>query len=69
MQRGRGLGELLLRATLDKLKQRGGREIFLEVRESNQVARRLYARCGFEKIARRKEYYDDSESAVVMRAA
>lgn len=66
-QRGRGLGELLLRATLEELKQRGAREIFLEVRESNEVAHRLYARVGFEEIARRKEYYDDGESAVVMR--
>ena len=50
-QRGRGAGEQLLRATLKVLKERGARDFFLEVREDNKAARRLYARCGFEEIA------------------
>ncbi len=41
---------------------------FLEVRESNRPARRLYAKLGFEEVARRTGYYQDNgETAVVMR--
>lgn len=41
---------------------------FLEVRESNQAARRLYEKLGFELTGRRAEYYSDPlEAAVVMR--
>jgi ribosomal-protein-alanine N-acetyltransferase len=41
---------------------------FLEVRESNNAARRLYSEAGFEEVGTRPEYYSNpSESAVVMR--
>lgn len=43
-------------------------EIFLEVRESNLVARQLYRKLGFEEYGRRKSYYEDpSEDALLMR--
>ncbi len=46
----------------------GNGEVFLEVRESNAPARRLYQKLGFSEIGRRPEYYEDPpESAVVMR--
>jgi ribosomal-protein-alanine N-acetyltransferase len=42
---------------------------FLEVRESNEVAQRLYLKCGFREVARRRHYYaDPDESAIVMRS-
>jgi ribosomal-protein-alanine N-acetyltransferase len=41
---------------------------FLEVRESNAVARELYRQMGFEEIGRRPQYYDSPvETAIVMR--
>ena len=41
---------------------------FLEVRESNGAARRLYRKLGFEEVGTRPEYYDNPpESAIVMR--
>ena len=41
---------------------------FLEVRESNAPARRLYERLGFELVGSRPDYYDDPpETAIVMR--
>ncbi len=41
---------------------------FLEVRETNTAARRLYQKLGFEEVSRRPEYYQDTaETAVVMR--
>ena len=40
---------------------------YLEVRESNQAARRLYERCGFREVAVRKNYYErPREDAVLM---
>jgi polysaccharide biosynthesis protein PslH len=41
---------------------------FLEVRESNSAAIRLYQSLGFERVGIRPEYYQDSrEAAIVMR--
>ena len=41
---------------------------FLEVRASNQAARKLYEKFGFQEVTRRPGYYQDSgEDAVVMR--
>ena len=44
----------------------GARQMFLEVRPKNQVARALYASIGFYPIGRRKRYYEDGEDAIVM---
>lgn len=42
--------------------------VFLEVRQSNVAARKLYHSLGFETIAVRKDYYSDSgEPAIVMK--
>jgi len=43
-------------------------EVFLEVRESNRVAQKLYENLGFEDVGRRPGYYDaPPETAIVMR--
>lgn len=66
--RGRGLGRVLIQAALARVGRRGARECFLEVRESNQVARRLYESLGFGVIGRRRRYYANPvEDALVMR--
>ena len=44
------------------------KEIYLEVRESNIPAIRLYESLGFERIGTRKDYYDaPKEDAVLMK--
>lgn len=39
----------------------------LEVRESNAAARALYEQLGFQEVGRRRGYYGDGETAVLMR--
>ena len=63
--RRRGVGSLLMHEVLDR---RVGVTRYLEVRESNQPARKLYRKLGFEDIDLRPAYYQDTgEAAVVMR--
>ncbi len=40
--------------------------VMLEVRESNENAIKLYKKCGFEEINRRKKYYGN-EDAIIMK--
>ena len=68
--RGRGLAGQMLDAVLIELAARGVRSAFLEVRESNQAARALYASRGFAEIGRRRAYYRRPvEDALVLRRA
>jgi len=62
--RRRGIASRLLEAELD----RGQGSWFLEVRESNTPAIRLYESAGFARSSRREKYYSDPvEAAIVMR--
>jgi len=66
--RRRGVASALLEAVVNEAADRGATEIYLEVRESNEAARGLYDRHGFEIVNRRPEYYSDPvEDAIVMR--
>jgi [ribosomal protein S18]-alanine N-acetyltransferase len=66
--RGRGLGAGLLDAGLEAVRNRGGTEVFLEVRASNAVAQSLYAGRGFRTEGRRRGYYRrPDEDALVLR--
>src|SRR5205085_4757752 len=55
--RRQGIGAALLDGAIAEGLRRGARNLYLEVRESNDAARRLYASRGFEEIGRRKRYY------------
>lgn len=66
--RGRGSGRALLRALLDAARDRGVREVFLDVRDDNPVAQQLYRSEGFTEVGRRPRYYQpDDVDAVVMQ--
>ena len=56
--RGAGWGGRLVGQGAVRAAQAGARRLFLEVAETNAVARALYARAGFALIGRRKGYYD-----------
>ncbi len=64
--RGKGIGELLLRNVITRTMALGVNNISLEVRPSNQPARKLYEKYGFEEVGRRKKYYRDHEDAIIM---
>ena len=65
--RKKGLASQLLNHAIDFLKQRRAAHFFLEVREGNLEAIRLYSKFGFEHIGRRKRYYvETNEDALVM---
>jgi ribosomal-protein-alanine N-acetyltransferase len=68
-QRGRRLGEEMLVHLLDEAIERGASWITLEVRETNDVAQKLYRKYGFTVVSTRRGYYsDNNESALVMWA-
>lgn len=68
-ERGRGIGRRLVEVALARAGVRGAAECFLEVRESNRGAIRLYESMGFEVLDRRRRYYTRPvEDAFVMRA-
>ncbi len=65
--RGRGLGELLLLSMIRQSLGIGAHVITLEVRLSNELAQKLYAKYGFKIVGERKQYYrDNGENAYLM---
>ncbi len=65
--RARGIGSRFIRFLLGFAVEQGCREATLEVRPSNEAALRLYAKSGFRRVGRRKNYYADThEDALLM---
>lgn len=66
-QRGRGIGEALVRELALRACESGVRVLHLEVRQSNEAARSLYRKLGFQEDGLRKNYYEaPREDAVLM---
>jgi [ribosomal protein S18]-alanine N-acetyltransferase len=66
--RGTGIGGALVDAVVERIKERGSHECYLEVRESNREAQSLYGQRGFIVVGRRPRYYSlPTEDALVMR--
>lgn len=66
---GKGYGKQLLQAFLDCMREAGGEEAWLEVRESNKPAIALYESLGFNEFDRRYDYYPTAsgrEDALIM---
>jgi [ribosomal protein S18]-alanine N-acetyltransferase len=64
--RRHGVATHLLQHAVEVAASRGGRAVFLEVRELNHPARRLYEKHGFVLSGRRRHYYvDPVEDALV----
>jgi ribosomal-protein-alanine acetyltransferase len=64
--RGRDIGTQLIDALLARVRAENGSAIFLEVRESNAAARKLYEKAGFRETGRRKLYYSHPDEDAVL---
>ncbi len=66
LRRG-GHASALLEQVVALARDGGADRVLLEVRESNAAALALYAARGFVEVDRRRRYYRDGATAVVMR--
>lgn len=65
--KGKGIGNKILMGLIKYSTKLGIKNMTLEVRESNFVARRLYEKHGFVSYGIRPKYYvDDNEDAIIM---
>ena len=65
--RKEGIGAQLVENMLKTAQREGAREVFLEVRRSNEAARRLYRKVGFVETGIRSDYYrNPREDALCM---
>jgi [ribosomal protein S18]-alanine N-acetyltransferase len=62
--RRQGVGRRLLAAFEAEAKARGARCVLLEVAETNQAARGLYAGAGYASAGYRRDYYGPAEAAI-----
>jgi ribosomal-protein-alanine N-acetyltransferase len=66
--RKKGIGRKLVEHLINDAKNKGLKKLFLEVRQSNIPAQKLYKRINFKIIDRRREYYQHPvEDALVMQ--
>lgn len=61
----KGIATLLLQEIFNFAKENNIQKIMLEVRKSNLPAQKLYEKHGFKQITIRKNYYDNTEDALI----
>jgi ribosomal-protein-alanine N-acetyltransferase len=67
--RKQGIGEKLLSFTLQSAKDEGAVSSFLEVRESNSAALKMYRKFGYVEDGRREGYYKDNDETAILMSA
>lgn len=66
--RGRGIAVALVQKLIAILRENGNYQLTLEVRISNEPAKRLYEKLGFLEAGRRPNYYHNpKEDALILR--
>ena len=66
--RKQGIATELIGALIEALNERGSHSLMLEVRVSNEPAKSLYLKLGFEVVGVRKNYYrNPREDALILR--
>ena len=66
--RRKGIGAQLVSCLIEKLKSNDVYSLTLEVRASNEPAKRLYKVMGFQQVGRRPNYYTaPKEDALILR--
>ena len=63
---GCGFGSILMDFVIDVCVSAKAPALSLEVRPSNYKAIGLYKKYGLKEVARRKQYYEDGEDAILM---
>ncbi len=63
--RGRGIGLRLMAGLVEAAIDAGACHLTLEVRSTNEAARRLYARLGLAPVGIRKGYYGDDDALIL----
>lgn len=64
--RRKGIANLLLNELISITKDLNKSELTLEVNELNIPAQKLYLKNGFKNLGLRKNYYNNSENAIIM---
>ena len=66
--RKQGIATELISALIEALNERGSHSLMLEVRASNEPAKSLYLKLGFDVVGVRKNYYrNPREDALILR--
>ena len=66
--RNRGVAMDLIQALIAALTEQGSHSLMLEVRSSNEPAKNLYRKLGFEAVGIRRNYYrNPKEDALILR--
>lgn len=66
--RRQGVARALIESLVSALRERGSKQLTLEVRASNGPARQLYESLGFLQVGLRKNYYrNPKEDALILR--
>ena len=66
--RKQGIATDLIQSLIDALSKQGSHSLMLEVRQTNEPAKRLYESLGFETVGIRKNYYrNPRENALILR--
>jgi len=64
--RGNGIGSILLKELIKISKSTDKQFLTLEVKDTNEPAKILYAKYGFKVQGIRKKYYNSKEDAIIM---
>lgn len=64
---GNGIGKMLLEITEQRIKNAGGRRVYVDTSSRKQYlpTRRFYRSCGYEKIAHFRNFYRDGDGKIV----
>jgi len=65
--RGKGIGKMLINYVIDFANSKDIKKIFLEVREKNFIAKKLYKSFGFEVNQLRKNFYGNENGIVMVK--
>lgn len=65
--RGKGVGGMLMEETFRRLRERGVRDVVLEVSTANETGLSFWRKLGFTPVGVKKKFYLDGSDAIIMR--